>query len=243
MRTICKPLIIVLAVAVGVAGSARADDAGGAETITINPSGLSNAELDARIAFIEQRLDANQKHAYYWQWGWTGFYGAGLVVQTIRGGMSEDNEHQVDYAVSAIKAAGGVARMYFSPHPGRQGADPIRAMGGNTREAKARKLAKAEELLLASGHIADRRRSIKAHAGNVLVNVAGGAIIWGLGAPSKALESVLLGVAVGTANIFTAPWDANDDVDAYKARFSGTARGWNWKVVPTMGGAAVQVNF
>jgi len=243
VRSICKPLIIVLAVAVGLGGTARADDMGGAETITINPSGLSTSDLDARIAFIEGRLDASQKHAYYWQWGWMGVYGSGMVLQSIRAGLSEDNEHQADYVVSAVKAAGGVARMYFSPHPVRNGADPIRAMGGNTREAKARKLAKAEELLLASAKASDRRFSTKAHAANVLVNVAGGAIIWGLGAPSDALTSTRVGVAVGTANIMSAPWDGDDDLAAYKARFGGTARGWDWKIVPTLSGAAVKVTF
>lgn len=243
MRTICKPLIIVLAVAVGVAGTARADDMGAAETITVNPSGLSESELDARIDFIEQRLEATRKHAYYWQWGWTGFYGAGLVIQSLRAGLSEDNEHQADYVVSAIKAAGGVTRMILAPHPARNGADEIRAMGGSTREAKARKLAKAEELLLDSAHVADRRFSVKAHAANVLVNLAGGAIVWGLGAPSDALEATLVGIAVGTANIMSAPWKADDDLADYEARFSGTARGWDWQVVPTLGGAAVQVTW
>jgi hypothetical protein len=240
VRTIWKPLIIVVAVAVGLAGSARADEM---QTITANPSGLSEAELDARIAFIEERLDATRKHAYYWQWGWTGFYGAGLVVQSIRAGVSEDNEHQADYVVSAIKAAGGVTRMLVAPHEIRNGADPIRAMGGNTREAKARKLVKAESMLLEAAHLSDRRFSKKAHAGNVLVNVAGGAIIWGLGAPSKALESTLVGIAIGAANILTMPWKNDDDLDAYKARFGGSARGWDWQIVPTLSGAAVQVTF
>ena len=243
MRNLVKPLTIVLAVFVGLSGTVRADDMGGAGTITVNPSRLSNAELDARIAFIEGRLDASRTHAYRWQWGWMGFYGTGLVIQSVRGGLSEDNEHQADYVVSAIKAAGGVARMYLSPHPARNGADPIRAMGGNTREAKARKLAKAEELLQESADVSDRRSSTKAHVANALVNVAGGAIIWGLGAPSDALSSTLLGIAVGTANILSAPWDSDDDLDAYKARFGGTARGWDWKIVPTLSGAAVQVTF
>jgi hypothetical protein len=242
VRNICKPLIIVLAVAVGLGGSASAD-MDGAQTITANPSRLSDSELDARIGFIEERLEAQRKHAYYWQWGWTSFYGAGMVIQSIRGGLSEDNEHQADYVVSAIKAAGGTARMLLSPHPGRNGADEIRAMGGNTREAKARKLAKAEEVLLATAKTSDRRTSPKAHIANVLVNVAGGAIIWGLGAPSDALSSTLVGIAVGTANILSSPWDGDDDLAAYQSRFSGTARGWDWKVVPTLSGAAVQVTF
>jgi hypothetical protein len=245
VRSICKPLIIVLAVAVavGLGGTARADDMGAAETITVNPAGLSTSELDARIAFIEQRLDASQKHAWYWQNGWLGFYGAGAIVQSARAGASHDDEHQADYIVSAIKAAGGVARMYFMPHPVTHGADPIRAMGGNTREAKARKLAKAEELLLESARFSDRRFSTKAHVANALVNVAGGAIIWGLGSPSTALESTLVGIAVGTANILSAPWRGDDDLRDYKAQFSGTARGWDWKLVPTLSGAAVQVTF
>lgn len=244
MRSMTKLITIALALAVGLSGNVRADDMGGAESITVNPSRLSTSDLDSRIAFIEERLDASRKHAYYWQWGWMGAYSTGLVLQSVRAGISEDNEHQADYVVSAVKAAGGVARMYFMPHPVRNGADPIREMGGSSREAKARKLAKAEELLLESARFSDRRWSEKAHLANVLVNVAGGAIIWGLGAPSDALSSTLVGIAVGTANILSAPGAGSKDLDDYKSRFGmGTAKRWDWKVVPTMGGAAVHVTF
>ncbi len=243
MRFISKLFTITLVLSLGISGAATADDMGGSG-FTVNPSSLSSSELDARIAFIEERLDAHRKHAYYWQWGWTGFYGAGLVVQSLRAGLSEDNEHQADYVVSAVKAAGGVARMLLSPHPGRQGADPIRAMGGTSREAKARKLAKAEELLVENAKAADRRWSTKAHAANVLVNLAGGAIVWGLGAPSDALSATLLGIAVGTANIMSSPWYADKDYAEYQQRFGNrTSRKWDWKLVPTMGGAAVHVTF
>jgi hypothetical protein len=39
------------------------------------------------------------------------------------------------------------------------------------------------------------------------------------------------------------PWKNDDDLDAYKARFGGSARGWDWQIVPTLSGAAVQVTF
>lgn len=243
MRATTKLFTIALAISLGLAGAARADDMGGTG-FTVNPSSLSASEIDARIAFIEERLDAHRTHAYYWQWGWTGFYGAGMVVQSLRAGLSEDNEHQADYVVSAVKAAGGTARMLLSPHPGRQGADPIRAMGGSSREAKARKLAKAEELLAQNAKVADRRWSTKAHAANVLVNLAGGAIVWGLGAPSDALSATLVGIAVGTANIMSAPWYADKDLVDYQSRFGmRSGRAWDWKIVPTLSGAAVHVTF
>lgn len=238
MRIITKPLILALAVTLGLSGTVRADDMGG--------SGFSvpAGDVDARIAFIEERLDAHRKHAYYWQWGWTSVYGSGLVIQSLRAGLSEDNEHQADYVVSAVKAAGGVARMLLAPHPGRLGADPIRAMGGSSPEAKARKLAKAEELLKANAERAEQRWSEKAHLANVGVNLAGGAIVWGLGAPSDALISTIVGIAVGTANIMSAPWYGDKDLAEYNARFGGaTTRGWDWKIVPTMGGAAVHVTW
>ena len=241
MRTISSSLSIILATALAFSGAARAEQM---RPITANPSSLSNAELDSRLSFIEGRLDAHRTHAYRWQWGWVGIYGSGLVVQSIRAGVSEDNEHQADYVVSAVKAAGGVARMYLAPHPSRNGGDELREMAATTREAKARKLARAEELLAENAKFTNRRKSPKAHVANVLVNVAGGAIVWGLGAPSAALEATLVGIAVGTANILSSPWYGDQDLADYKARFgAGSARGWDWKLVPTMGGAAVQVTF
>ena len=242
MRLISRSSILVLAAVVAISsGAARAEEM---QAVTANPSSLSSSELDSRIAFIEERLDAHRTHAYRWQWGWMGIYGAGLVVQSLRAGISEDNEHQADYVVSAVKAAGGVARMYLAPHPARNGADELREMSASSREAKARKLAHAEATLIENAKFTSRRKSLKAHAANVLVNVAGGAIIWGLGAPSDALSSTLVGIAVGTANIMSSPWYGEQDLADYKARFgSGSARGWDWKLVPTLGGAAVQVTF
>jgi len=245
IETLLKPVAGLLALALVVAAPASADDVGGGSfNVTPNPSSLSTAELDARIDFITERLDRQRQHAYYWQWGWMGVYGSGLVIQSLRAGLSEDNEHQADYVVSAIKAAGGVARMYFSPHPARNGADPIRTLGGSSREAKARQLAKAEALLMETAKASERRFSNKAHLANVLVNAAGGAIVWGLGAPTDAAVATVVGITVGAANILSAPWYGEEDVADYKARFGmGTAKKWDWKVVPTMGGAAVQVTF
>lgn len=244
MRSRLESFVLALAAAAALGGTAATAVADDVKTITSNPSSLSASELDARIAFIEERLDAHRKHAYYWQYGWTAAYGSGLVIQSVRAGVTKDDENRADYVVSAVKAAGGVARLLLRPHPATHGADPLREMGGDTREAKERKLAKAEEMLLGTAKFSDRRFSQKAHIANVLVNVAGGAIIWGLGAPLHAVQSTLVGIGVGASQIVSAPWYGDEDLDEYEARFSGgTTRGWDWKLVPTVGGAAVQVTF
>ncbi len=241
MRLTTKLFTIVLACSIGLAsGVARADVVGGGGFSV--PS--SGSEIDQRIAFIEDRLDAHRKHAYYWQWGWMGVYASGLVLGTARAIASDDNEHQADYVVTAIKGAGGVARMYLAPHPARNGADELRAMPANSRDAKMRKLAAAEQLLMDNAKATERRWSEKAHAANVLVNLAGAGIIWGLGSPSDALASALVGITVGTANILSAPWYGEDDLAEYRSRF-GVAQSpkMSWKVVPTLGGAALQVTW
>ena len=45
---------------------------------------LSDSELDARLRFLEERLDDGETWAKLWQWGWAGGYSASVVYETAR---------------------------------------------------------------------------------------------------------------------------------------------------------------
>ena len=64
-------ILLVLASLVAAAGVAAAPPPTGTPTTV-----LSDAELTARLAFLEERLDAGRPTALAWEWGWTGFYTA-----------------------------------------------------------------------------------------------------------------------------------------------------------------------
>ncbi|MBW1843122.1 MAG: hypothetical protein JRJ05_02180 [Deltaproteobacteria bacterium] len=227
------------------------------DNLTRNPPGLSDAELDERLTFLEERLDGGETYAKVWQWGWTGFYGIGIVYgveQSItccsnRNGPANSvkkkrNEQRVTHIVTAVKSTIGTTRMLLARHPGRNGADEMRAIEGDSREAKLARLAKGEEVLQSVAKRAGQRTNWKSHAGNIGLNLAGAAFTFGFGRTSDAWESLGVGIGVGTINILTAPKHGIKDLNDYETRFGmKTASRFNWSIVPTTGGAALQVSF
>jgi hypothetical protein len=228
------------------------------DPLTRNPSGLSDSELDARLAFLEGRLDEGELYSKVWQWGWTSGYGLGIVIGTTqaitccsnkKAGAANSvkkkrNEQRVTHYVTAVKGAIGTTRMLLMRHPGRHGADAMRAIEGDTRDAKLARLATGEELLQDVAKTAHRRWSWKAHAGNIGLNLAGAGFIFGFGRDSDAWESLGVGIGVGTLQILSAPKRGIQDLDDYETRFGAkTASRFNWTIVPTMGGAALKVTF
>jgi len=226
--------------------------------LTRNPSSLSDAELDARLAFLGKRLDDGETYAKYWQWLWTGGYGLGIVYgvgQSIaccsnkKSGPANSvkkkrNEQRVNYIVTAVKATIGTSRMLFWRHPGRNGADSMRAIEGDSREAKLARLAEGESVLRAVAKRAEQRTDWRAHAGNIALNAAGAGFIFGFGRDSDAWESLGVGIGVGTLNILSAPKRGIEDLNDYETRFGmKTVDRFRWSIVPTLGGAALQVTF
>jgi hypothetical protein len=228
------------------------------DPITRNPSGLSDSELDARLAFLEERLDDGERYAKIWQWGWTGGYALGVVIGVgeaiwccsnkksgdFNSAKEKRNEQRVTYYVTAAKGVIGTTRMLFWRHPGRNGADSMRAIAGDSREAKLARLAEGEEVLQDVAKRAEERTNWKSHAGNIGLNLAGAGFIFGFGRDSDAWESLGVGIGVGTLHILSAPKRSIQDLDDYQTRFGmKTANRFNWTIVPTMGGAALKVTF
>ena len=212
--------------------------------LTRNPSSLSDSELDARLKFLEQRLDAGHTYTKYWQWGWTGAYGLGIAIGTAQAIDTNGKKDRADYIVTAVKSVIGTTRMIVARHPGRHGAEPMREVSGSSREAKLERLMKGEELLQRVAARAEQRTSWKAHAGNVALNMAGAGFILGFGHSTDAAKSFGIGVVVGEANIWSAPKRGIQDLEDYQTRFDmKTASRFDWMIVPAMGGVALQVTF
>jgi len=120
----------------------------------------------------------------------------------------------------------------------------MREIGGDSREAKLERLAVGEELLQSVATRAEQRTDWRSHAGNIALNLAGAGFIFGFGRESDAWESIGLGIGVGTLNILTAPKRGIQDLADYETRFGmKTASRFHWSIVPTAGGAALQVTF
>lgn len=202
------------------------------------------ADVQARLEFLEERLDERRVWADRWWKFWTTTYGLGVVVQSVRAGIEDDDGEQADFVVSAVKALSGTARLLWSPPAARVGADPMRAIAADDAAGCAARLAAGEEQLRAAAHDSESRWSWKRHLANVATNVAGGVIVAEGWDESDGWVSAGTGIAVGEVQTWSHPWHADDDLAEYEQRF-GLAHGAraSWHVAAWGRGLRVGVRF
>lgn len=197
-----------------------------------------DADSAARLRWLVERLESRELYADLWWRGWFGFYGLGVIIQSVSAGVEDDEGEQADLVVSAVKALGGVTRLYFSRPVARLGADPILDEAAACRE----RVAKGEELLRQAAKESDRRYDWKAHASNVGINVAGGLIVAEGFDEQDGWISAGVGIAVGEVMLWSHPWHGRNDLEEYEARFAPAER-VSWSVAPFGRGLQLNVRF
>ena len=109
------------------------------------PPPHSDAELDARLRFLEERLSAGHLHAAAWYWGWLGIdvlSGVSQVQDATEARQSGDRARDI---VNAVKSTvGAVDILVIRPMPGRRGAAPMRSLPDTTQADKLARLARGE---------------------------------------------------------------------------------------------------
>lgn len=207
---------------------------------------LDDAQVKERLAFLEQRLEERRDYAWYWNKGWTTFYGLGIIIQSARASVEEHNGRQADYVVSAVKALGGTINLYLRPIGAQEGADRVRELPSATLDDRRRQLAVAEEQLRLNAKESDARYDWVRHLLNFGVNAAGAVIVWqGWDDTTRAWRSFGVGSVVGEAMILSAPWEPADDWEEYQKRYDtgNDEPEVRWRILPTVGGAALHVEF
>ena len=159
---------------------------------------LSDAEIQRRLTFIEERLDDQQFHAAAWEYGWlTIVGGGGIAAATLAATEEEGSTHQINQIAQAGKAMIGVTYLSLNPMPATCGADPIREMPTATREERMEQLTAAENLLARTAERAHNRYSWWLHIGTVFINAAAAAPAFAYGDEGLAAQSFFIGVAAG----------------------------------------------
>lgn len=205
---------------------------------------LSDSDVEARLGYLEERLDARRGYSRWWWNGWTGFYSLGVVVQTARAIPEDDTSKRADLIVSAVKATGGVVNLLRRPLQAKRGADPVRALPSATADDRRLQLVRAEEQLRINAKEADGRYSWLRHTLNVGVNCVGAVIVdEGFDDPWRGWRSAGIGIAVGEAMIWSQPWWPTGDLRDYEQRFGASPQRISWRIVPTLGGAAFHATF
>jgi hypothetical protein len=198
----------------------------------------------ARLEWLVDRLESRELYADLWWRGWFGFYALGTVVQSARAGDEDDDGEQADLVVSAVKALGGVTRLYFSRPTARLGADPVLAAPVTDEAVCRRAVDQAEGLLRKAADESDRRWRWTPHLTNVGVNLAGALIVTQGWDEDDGWESMAIGIVVGEAMLWSHPWAGRDDLAEYESRFAAAAEpGPTWALAPFGRGLQVQLRF
>jgi hypothetical protein len=199
----------------------------------------------SRLEWLVDRLESRELYADLWWRGWIGFYGLGVVIQSARAGTEDDDGEQADLVVSAVKAVGGVTRLYFQRPTARLGADPVLAQPITEETVCRRAVEQAEDLLRKAAHESDGRWRWTPHLANVGVNLAGALIVTQGWDEDDGWESMAIGIAVGEAMIWSHPWKGRDDLEEYESRFRTAAAepGPTWALAPYGRGLQVQLRF
>ena len=191
-----------------------------------------------RLDFLEQALDDSRSSVRLWQEGWTAVYGTAAIAYAGMALDTDDSDEKVLHALGSARAVLAATLLTLRPHPGRDGADPIRAMQDAPLD---RRLEAAERLLQASVRRTESKRRPGRHLRNILINLGFGGLVWALGDEDDALPFTLMGIAGGEAVLLTLPEQPRRDLSEYRSRYGANReKDRAWMLVPRPGGLAIR---
>jgi hypothetical protein len=211
--------LTALAVVATFSGEAIAQDAAPKPTTPPAPRAAPPANVEERLAFLEDRIETQHLHARIWWESFITFYGVGLIVQSAQAIEAETPADRADLIVSAVKAAGGIIRYAVDPLKGIQPFEPVAG------ESQAARLARGERILRENADNTDPFGPWYAHLINLGINGTG-AVIVGAGFDDwrQGLISAGIGFTVGEISLLTQPWEAPSDLEEYEERFGKGAK-------------------
>lgn len=227
-----RSILVVAAVSLSLSSTARAD---------VPPSpGLpgprDDAEVRARLAFVQPHLRDAAPVAQRWYWGWVAGFTAGAVGSFGSLLVLKDEGLRGDAVVGGTLSTLGAVTTLALPMVASSAPSVLDAMPESTDAERAAKLRRAEELTHEAAEQERFLTSALAHVGGVVVTVGAAAVQrvgydreWG-----AILLGRTLGLLVGEAKVLSTPTAAIRDEGAYRAAFPIMAT-----VVPTLGGAAI----
>jgi hypothetical protein len=221
---------IVLAIQIIVLGTASADAAAPAPA---DHARLSDAQIDQRIQFLEQRLDDSRTHGQIWYWGWMTVNAGSMVGNGVVAATRSQHDDKVNYGTGAVLGAIGVADQLLRPLEARYGADPVRSLPETTREQKLAKLSAAEDQLRRNAERAEQRTQVVPYLGNAGLSLAAGLVVGLWGETGSGIQTGVSTLVGGTLNLWTQPGRPAQDWDDYLAMTGHRTAGVEVDVVMT----------
>lgn len=184
------------------------------------PDTRSDAEVDARLAFIEDALAAGNTYANVWYWGWTaGQLGAAGLFAGLAYAKRDDPASKANNAVSAVQSFAGGAVLVFFPLEAAFATTRLERYPATTAAQRRAKLTVAERLLTLSAEGEQLGRHWINHALGIAVAAAGGLLLTFAYAGTDWRDGLInfaIGVAITEASIWTQPMRAVRDADRYE---------------------------
>ena len=178
-------------------------------------------DREARLRFIEARLQAEAVQARVWEAGWSIVYIGGFAYSGYELAHAHDAAATTEGAIGAARSVAGGMVMGLRPLKASRGAHELdRAPAADD---SAQRLQLAESLLRRNAVETERRYSWKPHVLMIGVNLLAGAAIWLAGDGKRGAESAGISIAVGELRIWTQPWQAKRDWREYRQRFGSDA--------------------
>lgn len=223
-------------------------------------SNLSGQQVQERLNFINNSLQAGEGTSRFWYWGFLGLYSAGTITQLslyFAAPSLESDPVKLEYLredmmTGTITTGLGAVFLAISPMPSMYARNQYMKMADDTLEQKREKLSRAEEALRMSAVWEKENRSFLIHAINFGVNLGAGLVIW-LAFNRTIVDGLLTflpGFAVGEIQIFTQPTRAIHDWERYEAKYaSGSAYQFRqnddrlWHIAAAPGGLMVIREF
>lgn len=202
-------------------------------------------QIDRRVTFLSERLDETKLHANIWQYGWLTINVGGAAWSSYQASQNQRNA-RIKPAIQGAKSTIGIIYLLTDPMPGRQGADPIRALPSTTREEKLAQLEQAERLFRKTVRRARQRKLWLTHIGNLGLHAIASSILLGIGEQKEAWMSFLIDSSVGELQIWSRPWEPEGDWEEYE-RLVATGLPaeppTRWGLGPTGRGFSLLVSF
>ncbi len=203
-------------------------------------------EVERRLAFIGDRLDARRLHTEIWQGAWTGINGGTAVILGISASRINSRDDRIAFGTQSVLALIGLGDQYLiRPIPGLNGVGSIRRLPDTTPEQKKEKLAKAEAILWASANREAERTDWPYHLGNAALNSAAGAVIGIFGKTKDGIIAGASGFLGGIVYAFSEPWGRQQDWRDYQRFRKGLpyAQSSGWSVTANAGMLSLHYQF
>lgn len=177
-------------------------------------------DTQARIQWIQSKLNAASGSARLWQYGWTSFHAASTLVygeQAYTADSPAEGHDRTDAQVAAISSFLGLMGNLLDPLTTASNARALTALPANNDAEMAAKLKKAEIFLHQNALQEQRARSMKAHIATTLVALISGLVVAHDDNRNDDGERTFAGsLLFGELQIFTAPTDATQAWEAYQ---------------------------